>query len=681
MGNQRIHQSSVRNAPNQAKSSPFTPRPFACQARRRSQTAPTREEIESEDFTQSKFEAFGLQLQEKHGTIAPVGRERLGVLQAKINDYWAQRLEKASRGGHSFVNIPVHSPEARNSVPATQENRTGLPDQLKAGIESLSGASLDRVRVHYNSPRPAQLQAHAFAQGHDIHVAPGQEKHLPHEVWHVAQQAQGRVKSTMGLKGGVSVNDDGALENEATIMGAKALQPRERMHNSRSAPASSFSAEVIQRATVLNQRPHIEDRPEFGARKGLSEKPGMAFEGGEEAWAAAKKGQDEEAEFAPLVRQALARIEEAVQASKDTMQLAAKLEQIKADLGLKAIDMIDLGTPNARVAFKVNPWIQSPVSLSPVIWKMTGTQGTPITNVHWESEDLTIGTQTAKVGKHMVAKPLATDHEPGFTSAADSHQNKLMGELVNAGNTAVPNDQKYIKGHLLNDHVGGPGASFNLFPITADANAKHLVYVEKFLKAQLRSRYVVSYEVQVSHGTPNNLGTTASGPYDISSALNFYWHLLDATGGVIGSIHTAQIQSDYNTKGSEPFDVNAEYINEYDKLNLGKSTPKALGQTGQWQTSFDSPMMGPMGTASLSSSAITMPVGHFGATVPSTPDLSDLPVKTDSSGAQFISVRNKHVPPSLVAGSTILVGPSSAASTVTIQNISPLSGGWTRIYF
>ena len=74
-------------------------------------------------------------------------------------------------------------------------NRTGMPDQLKAGIESLSGLSMDHVRVHYNSAQPASLKALAYAQGSDIHLGPGQEKHLPHEAWHVVQQAQGRVRA------------------------------------------------------------------------------------------------------------------------------------------------------------------------------------------------------------------------------------------------------------------------------------------------------------------------------------------------------------------------------------------------------------------------------------------------------------------------------------------------------
>jgi len=105
-----------------------------------------------------------------------------------------------------------------------KENNTGLPDNLKTGMENLSGMSMDDVEVHHNSDKPAQLQAHAYAQGTDIHLAPGQEKHLPHEAWHVVQQKQGRVKPTMQMKVNVNVNDDSDLEREADVMGTKALQ-------------------------------------------------------------------------------------------------------------------------------------------------------------------------------------------------------------------------------------------------------------------------------------------------------------------------------------------------------------------------------------------------------------------------------------------------------------------------
>ncbi|MGY6412313.1 MAG: eCIS core domain-containing protein [Alkalilacustris sp.] len=106
--------------------------------------------------------------------------------------------------------------------PQGRATQQGLPEGLRLGVEQLSGRSLEDVRVHYNSPRPAEVHAHAYAQGSDIHLAPGQERHLPHEAWHVVQQAQGRVQPTTRV-GGEMVNDDAGLEREADLMGKRAL--------------------------------------------------------------------------------------------------------------------------------------------------------------------------------------------------------------------------------------------------------------------------------------------------------------------------------------------------------------------------------------------------------------------------------------------------------------------------
>src|SRR5690606_22341106 len=79
------------------------------------------------------------------------------------------------------------SGQSKQFIPAIQkrENSTGLPDNLKAGMETISGFSMDDVKVHYNSDKPAQMQALAYAQGTDIHIGPGHEKHVAHEAWHV----------------------------------------------------------------------------------------------------------------------------------------------------------------------------------------------------------------------------------------------------------------------------------------------------------------------------------------------------------------------------------------------------------------------------------------------------------------------------------------------------------------
>jgi hypothetical protein len=136
-----------------------------------------------------------------------------------------------------------------------KENKTGLPDDLKSGMESVSGMSLNDVRVHRNSDKPAQLQAHAYAQGTDIHLAPGQEKHLPHELGHVVQQKKGIVKPTKKLDGNVAINDDKGLETGADKLGSKALsasgetQPTAQLKevNTTSTAVQRSAMDVVQR--------------------------------------------------------------------------------------------------------------------------------------------------------------------------------------------------------------------------------------------------------------------------------------------------------------------------------------------------------------------------------------------------------------------------------------------------
>lgn len=104
---------------------------------------------------------------------------------------------------------------------ASEKDKTGIPHKMKAGFERSSGFSFNDVRVHYNSEKPAQLRAHAYTQGNEIYVAPGQEKHLPHELGHVVQQKSDVVRPT-GEIGGLPLNDDMAMENDADTIAAKA---------------------------------------------------------------------------------------------------------------------------------------------------------------------------------------------------------------------------------------------------------------------------------------------------------------------------------------------------------------------------------------------------------------------------------------------------------------------------
>jgi hypothetical protein len=159
------------------------------------------------------------------------------------------------------------------------KNHTGLPDQLRDGVENLSGMDLSDVRVHTNSPKPAQLDAFAYAQGTEIHLGPGQAEHLPHEAWHVAQQKQGKVKPTRQLAGS-RINDDASLEHEADVMGTRALTiatgPVDTAHTE---PSAEFQTKQLSSAVVQLGRDYPGGNPKGRGGKGgyFANKGGKAY--------------------------------------------------------------------------------------------------------------------------------------------------------------------------------------------------------------------------------------------------------------------------------------------------------------------------------------------------------------------------------------------------------------------
>lgn len=93
-------------------------------------------------------------------------------------------------------------------------NLTGIPTQMKLDFESRSGLSFDDVRVHYNSGEPAKIGALAYTQGTQVHIGPGQERHLRHELGHVVQQKSFPIPPTKYIRGS-AINDDTAFEADA----------------------------------------------------------------------------------------------------------------------------------------------------------------------------------------------------------------------------------------------------------------------------------------------------------------------------------------------------------------------------------------------------------------------------------------------------------------------------------
>src|SRR5579859_985657 len=130
------------------------------------------------------------------------------------------------QGGGNFAIDPAHLGLVRGGG-------RPLPETVRSKMEAAFGADFTAVRVHVG-PQAERIGAVAFTTGTDIYFAPGRyqpdtpagQQLLGHELAHVIQQRQGRVR---GPGGGVAVVQDRALEAEANAAGlrvaAHALPP------------------------------------------------------------------------------------------------------------------------------------------------------------------------------------------------------------------------------------------------------------------------------------------------------------------------------------------------------------------------------------------------------------------------------------------------------------------------
>ena len=99
-------------------------------------------------------------------------------------------------------------------------------------MENSFGTDFSDVSIHKNSDNATNIGALAYTQGNDVHFAPGQyepgsqkgQELLGHELTHVVQQREGRVKPDTEQHKGLNINSDTTLEKEADEMGAKAAQ-------------------------------------------------------------------------------------------------------------------------------------------------------------------------------------------------------------------------------------------------------------------------------------------------------------------------------------------------------------------------------------------------------------------------------------------------------------------------
>jgi hypothetical protein len=121
---------------------------------------------------------------------------------------------------------------ARNAASLATRPADGAGERMPAAVqhkmERAFGFDFSAVRIHHDD-QARSVGALAFAQGTDLHFAPGQyapqsqagQAVLGHELAHVVQQAAGRVRAPAQALGG-AINDDPELEREADRKGARA---------------------------------------------------------------------------------------------------------------------------------------------------------------------------------------------------------------------------------------------------------------------------------------------------------------------------------------------------------------------------------------------------------------------------------------------------------------------------
>lgn len=168
----------------------------------------------------------------------------------------------------------------------------------------------------------------------------------------------------------------------------------------------------------------------------------------------------------------------------------------------------------------------------------TGALDGRFTDVTWTPATVPGDSSGTTVGSTMLANPLGPEHLQGGPPKSGAQKN-LMRQLPT--DPKLPNEQKYIRGHLLNDNVGGPGDDYNLFPITGDANKKHEQFIESTVKKWVNDqKQWVKYSVKVNP-------TQVNIPLNIVNAdFNCSAELLDPNQGMkaINSV-TANISSTY----------------------------------------------------------------------------------------------------------------------------------------
>lgn len=160
--------------------------------------------------------------------------------------------------------------QKKESSSTSAGSATKLTGNVLDKVNGAVGMDLKDVRVHASSEKAVDAGALAFAQGNEIHFAPGQynpdtkkgQELIAHEAAHIKQQAEGRVQAD-GEVAGMSLNSQDKHEKEADAVAAAIDNP---------AKQSPLQAKKVKPASGAAQLKKKDEKEKDGAPAQLKKK-------------------------------------------------------------------------------------------------------------------------------------------------------------------------------------------------------------------------------------------------------------------------------------------------------------------------------------------------------------------------------------------------------------------------
>jgi hypothetical protein len=172
---------------------------------------------------------------------------------------------------------------------------------------------------------------------------------------------------------------------------------------------------------------------------------------------------------------------------KEAQEISKKINLILVDDVSNITDVIKRESRIKENQNKINSYLNR---ISKIASKYFKFSLLPVTNIQFESISIGDGV----MGKKMLAFPLTSNHPEGTKSSEDS-SNPAYNDVKKRG---YKKGSFYVKGHLLNNNLGGPGSWINYTPIPGALfnTSIHYRKYEQPLKAAIDKNEIYYYKVE-----------------------------------------------------------------------------------------------------------------------------------------------------------------------------------------